>query len=101
MATVWRRAMTYLGLGPDDEYDDYDEVEPIRDHAPERPRPGLGATRPGPPLRQREPEYETASDGAYVGSGRRLQPQPVEPTPGSGPMTSASQRSPVVRAIPA
>ena len=27
MATVWRRAMTYLGLGPDEEYDDYDEVE--------------------------------------------------------------------------
>ena len=24
MASMWRRAMLYLGLGPDDEYDDYD-----------------------------------------------------------------------------
>src|SRR3954465_14071139 len=101
MATVWRRAMTYLGLGPDEEDDDYDEVEPIRDHPPQRPRPGVGATRPGPPLRARgEPEYD-ASDVTYVGSVRRLQPQPVDPTPGIGAMPSASQRSPVVRAIPA
>ena len=103
MATVWRRAMTYLGLGPDEEYDDYDEVEPIRDHVPERPmRPGMSpGARPGAPMRPREPEYET-SDVAYVGSVRRLQPQPVEPTPGIGAMVSASQqRAPVVRAIPA
>jgi cell division inhibitor SepF len=101
MATVWRRAMTYLGLGPDEEYDDYDEVEPIRDHAPERPaRPGGPGSRPGGPMRPREPEYES-SDVAYVGSVRRLQPQPIEPTPGIGAMVSASQRAPVVRAIPA
>jgi cell division inhibitor SepF len=92
--------MTYLGLGPDDEYDDYDEVEPIRDHAQERPaRSGGGpGARPGAPMRPREPEYEP-SDVAYVGSVRRLQPQPVEPTPGIGAITS--QRAPVVRAIPA
>src|SRR3954471_10154314 len=102
MATVWRRAMTYLGLGPDEEYDDYDEVEPIRDHAPERARAGMGAPpRGGPPMRPRpEPEYEPA-DVAYVGGVRRLQPQPVDPAPGIGAMVSASQRSPVVRAIPA
>src|SRR3979409_1013594 len=102
MATVWRRAMTYLGLGPDDEYDDYDEGEPLRDHVPERPmRPGAGpGARPGGQMRPREPEYEP-SDVAYVGSVRRLQPQPVDPTPGIGNMVSASQRAPVVRAIPA
>src|SRR5438309_5730817 len=100
MATVWRRAMTYLGLGPDDEYDEYDEVEPIRDHVPERPmRPGMNpGSRPGGPMRQREPDYE--SDVNYVGSVRRLQPQPVDPTPGIGAMVS-QQRAPVVRAIPA
>jgi cell division inhibitor SepF len=100
MATVWRRAMTYLGLGPDEEYDDYDEVEPIRDHVPERAaRGGMAAgQRPGPPMRQREPEYE---DVAYVGGVRRLQPQPVEPSPGIGAITSSTQRAPVVRAIPA
>lgn len=25
MSTVWRRAMVYLGLGPDEEYDDYEQ----------------------------------------------------------------------------
>ena len=24
MASMWRKAMLYLGLGPDDEYDDFD-----------------------------------------------------------------------------
>ena len=24
MASMWRKAMLYLGLGPDEEYDDYD-----------------------------------------------------------------------------
>src|SRR5689334_24552828 len=101
MATVWRRAMTYLGLGPDEEYDEYDEVEPIRDHVPDRgPRQGVPSMqRQGPPMRQREPEYE--SDVAYVGGVRRLQPQPVDPSPGIGAITSATQRAPVVRAIPA
>jgi cell division inhibitor SepF len=94
--------MTYLGLGPDEEYDDYDEVEPIRDHVAERPmRPGPNpGPRPGGSMRPREPEYEP-SDVAYVGSVRRLQPQPVDPSPGIGAMVSSSQRSPVVRAIPA
>lgn len=27
MASMWRRAMLYLGLGPDDEYDSYDAVD--------------------------------------------------------------------------
>jgi cell division inhibitor SepF len=101
MATVWRRAMTYLGLGPDEEYDDYDEVEPVRDHVPERPmRPGMNpGPRPGGSMRPREPEYE--SDVTYVGGGvRRLQPQSIEPTPGIGAMVT-QQRAPVVRAIPA
>src|SRR4051794_20624757 len=101
MATVWRRAMTYLGLGPDDEYDDYDDVEPVREHAPERMvRSGNQNPRSGGPMRSREPEYEPTSDVAYVGSVRRLQPQPVDPSPGIGAMVS-QQRAPVVRAIPA
>ena len=92
--------MTYLGLGPDDEYDDYDDLEPVRDHVPERvARSGNPAPRSAGPMRPREPEYEP-SDVAYVGSVRRLQPQPVEPTPGIGNMVS-QQRAPVVRAIPA
>src|SRR3954451_18014494 len=100
MATMWRRAMTYLGLGPDDDYDEYDEVEPIRDNVPNQPRQTMpAANRGGQPMRPREPEYEHPAEVAYVGSVRRLQPQPVEPSPGIGSMQPASQRSPVVRAI--
>src|SRR5437868_1523183 len=93
MATAWRRAMTYLGLGPDEEYDDYDEVEPLRDHAQERTsRQGPPAgPRQGPPMRQREPEYEP-SDVAYVGGVRRLQPQPVDPSPGIGAMEKVAHQ---------
>ena len=91
--------MTYLGLGPDEEYDEYDEVEPIRDHVPDRGPRQMPGPRQGPPMRPREPEYEP--DVAYVGGVRRLQPQPVEPSPGIGAITSSTQRAPVVRAIPA
>ncbi len=28
MASMWRKAMIYLGLGPDDEYDDFEEAQP-------------------------------------------------------------------------
>ena len=67
MATMWRRAMTYLGLGPDDEYDDYDyEVaeEPQVRPAPRQvvepppPDPQIGAVRPLPRERERERERE-------------------------------------------
>ncbi len=30
MATMWRKAMLYLGLGPDDEYDEYEPIEQSR-----------------------------------------------------------------------
>jgi cell division inhibitor SepF len=59
MASMWRRAMLYLGLGPDDEYDD--AYAPIDDHPlshgqavpqryvpPEPPEPQMSAVRPLP-----------------------------------------------------
>src|SRR4051812_20668159 len=64
MASMWRKASLYLGLGPDDEYDDYDGIDeppasaPEREIAPrpapagqpDRPRPsqGQGQSRPRP-----------------------------------------------------
>jgi cell division inhibitor SepF len=97
--------MTYLGLGPDDEYEDYDDVDPPREHdrpvrheraLPERvARPAPGAMRP------RERDLDGDSDVAVVGAVRRLEAQPVEPASGIGavsPMRPA--RGPVVRAIP-
>jgi cell division inhibitor SepF len=99
MATMWRRAMTYLGLGPDEEYEDYDDLEPARE--PVADRPARATTRTAmPPRRPPEPEPEP-SDVAFVGSVRRLEAQPLDPSPGIGAVTPAGQkRAPVVRAIP-
>lgn len=86
MATMWRRAMTYLGLGPDDEYDDYDydlaeepAGRPAPRYAPEPPayEPQSGAVRPLP--REREPE------------------PPPPPPPPSPPPSTLRPRGAVVR----
>jgi cell division inhibitor SepF len=50
MASMWRKAMLYLGLGPDDEYDDFDVTG---EHAPMSPRPVV--RRPGDAARDHEP----------------------------------------------
>ena len=53
MASMWRRAMHYLGLGPDDEYDDYDddfeapEPRPLANRPQTRyPASSAGSARP-------------------------------------------------------
>jgi cell division inhibitor SepF len=56
MASMWRRAMHYLGLGPDDEYDDYDEYDVTGEHPlPARPQPTRYASTPGVPRPSAEP----------------------------------------------
>lgn len=50
---IWKKAMDYLGLGPDDAYDDYDlppeqEIRPTRARAPRDPEPSVRAARPVP-----------------------------------------------------
>ncbi len=37
--SLWKRTMDYLGLGPDDAYDDYDDYD-AQEAAPRAPRPG-------------------------------------------------------------
>jgi cell division inhibitor SepF len=86
MASMWRRAMLYLGLGPDEEYDDYEVDDPS---APARQPPPAGRY---PPARD-EP-----SDVQVTGSVRTLTPQPLEPA-GSG--AAVRPRTGVVRPIPA
>ena len=68
MASMWRRAMLYLGLGPDEEYDDYDaapdehayQQQPAPAAAP-APAPAAAAPSapPGPP-RYAHPQSEEA-----------------------------------------
>ncbi|MEX2628241.1 MAG: cell division protein SepF [Ilumatobacteraceae bacterium] len=56
--SLWKRTMDYLGLGPDDaydEYDDYDEPEPA-------PRPRRANHEPEP-RSSRAPQHETEGEG--------------------------------------
>lgn len=96
MASMWRRAMLYLGLGPDDEYDDYDTGhEPV----PERSRPAPVQSRyptSGPAGRDVEREPETSGSGSVrtIG-GVGVRPQPS----GSGGDPAERPRTAVVRPI--
>jgi cell division inhibitor SepF len=84
MASMWRRAMLYLGLGPDEEYDDYDYDEPAQ---PRAATPG--GTRGGAPAAEQ-------SDVQLTGSVRTLTPPAVDP--GSVPVVRP--RPSVVRPVP-
>lgn len=103
MASMWRKAMLYLGLGPDDEYDDYDQYdEPAP--APIRPAGPPPAAAPAPnryPVAQvPEPAYEREPDlGSRsvrtIGPPAAVRPQPA----GEGGDPSARPRTAVVRPI--
>ena len=104
MASVWTKAMLYLGLGPDEEYDDYvpDQAQPPQDYerTPRADYPSAG----GPV------SAATGAGGAAAvgyGSVRQLSPQPAEAVPerigpasGIGAVGSARSRG-VVRPLPA
>ncbi|HVM53879.1 MAG TPA: cell division protein SepF [Acidimicrobiales bacterium] len=83
MASMWRRAMLYLGLGPDDEYDDYAPV--VDDHAPVGVQGhGAATSRYTPP---EPPEAQVSA----------VRPLPREHEQPSG--VTAVRRSPVVKPL--
>jgi cell division inhibitor SepF len=92
---MWRKAMLYLGLGPDDEYDDdYAVDEP----APERPRQSAAQSRypAGPPAgREIEREPEPTGSGSVRTIGAPVRPQPS----GDGGDPAARPRTAVVRPL--
>jgi cell division inhibitor SepF len=113
MASMWRKAMLYLGLGPDEDYDDYEvlggnaPVPPVREpvrrpmmppaHDPETgsvrtlgAAPGASDPVDGPHHRERERPSNPAGNGH---ASRPLADRPV-----SGPPPRA--RPPVVRPLP-
>jgi cell division inhibitor SepF len=102
MASMWRRAMLYLGLGPDEEYDDYDAPD---EHVGAPPRPAQ--QQPQQQAQQQPSRYpagaqaETAPDNDIGSSGavRTLSAQPVRPQSVSGGDPEARPRSAVVRPI--
>src|SRR5690606_30757892 len=109
--SIWKRAMDYLGLGPDDAYDDYDlapepEPRPARARQPrydEPPRAGRAApeydtdvavrtvpARPSFPSRDAEPPSRRplpASDDSSV------HPRPINPARSVAPTRGGSAMS--------
>ena len=106
MATMWRKAMLYLGLGPDDEYDDYESVPeerpaqretapaarpaPARQSAPRPapPRPAPARTRPAPAANP-SPAFSTPPPEPNEPPAVRTLPVPGDDAP-----------KPRVRAVP-
>lgn len=86
MTTMWKKAMLYLGLGPDDEYDDYDvddrEVASVGRYAPPEPpeQPG-GAVRPLPREHLAPPEPPVVSAVRRTGVVRPLTAAPSSSKP--------------------
>jgi cell division inhibitor SepF len=104
MASMWRKAMLYLGLGPDEEYDDYEIADDQRHVPPRQP-----ARRPGPVVMPRDPdntgavrtlspsfgddEYRTNGNGTAHGHGHeRVEPAHTFPARQVGAVTADRDR---------
>lgn len=90
MAGVFRKAMVWLGLAPDDEYDDYPYEGPLRQGpAPSRPggAPPIPGARPGPV-------------GQRPTQGRPSRPAPEPEDDPFGAPSAAGRPSGAVRQIP-
>ncbi|MEX2294229.1 MAG: cell division protein SepF [Acidimicrobiales bacterium] len=92
MTSMLRRAMLYLGLGPDDEYDDYDVADDPR-AAPARAAAPAASRYPAAP-RDLEPEMAPSSSVRTIG-GQMVRPQPA----GDGGDPGARPRTAVVRPL--
>jgi cell division inhibitor SepF len=99
MAAMWRKAMLYLGLGPDDEYDDYepgyDDPAPREPQPRSRPQPQQSVYGPPPdepsaigavrPIGQREPLGGDSPSGAVATRPRPQVVRPITVTPNAKP----------------
>ena len=81
MASMWRKASLYLGLGPDDEYDEYDVVE-------EQPAP--------PPVQaRREPAAQAPRMAPAPQAPAPQRPRPTRPRPQQPPSTLTPPAPPI------
>lgn len=92
--STWRKAMTYLGLGPEDEYDDYASGPDDRQPAPmmeppSRPQP---PQRPTGTVRPRAAGPVLSSPPDSSGDVRPLPPPPSPPEDLSKPRVRAVPR---------
>ena len=95
--SVWKKAMEYLGLGPDDAYDDYDAApEPERNsrsrpQEPSRQGRGYGEYEPEPQVRAQPTRPSFPSTGREpdvivrgpvpAADDSSVQPRPINPRP--------------------
>ena len=78
MSSMWRRTMLYLGLGPDEDYEDYPDepaVAPVPDGG--QSQPSRGGQRPARRPTQREPVAENTSVRTLPNQGATVQPKPA------------------------
>jgi len=111
MASMWRKAMLYLGLGPDDEYEDYEATEPRPGSVPASSAPAREAAAVAPrPAAQSSARPRPAANRSASGRSTPARPapapepeaSPVRPLPPSTPPEqSASKPRTVVRPVPA
>jgi len=101
MSSMWRKAMVYLGLGPDDEYDDYAAMPddrmmmpPVQTARPQLQTRPTGTVRPRPPASG--PVLSTAPE---AGEGSTVRPVVAPPAPAGGSMVEDASK-PRVRAVP-
>lgn len=117
MAGVLNKAMVWLGLAPDDEYDDYPyEAQgrpggaprpgygaPVDPRAERRPVGGAGQARPARPQPRPQPDYD--EDDPYVAPRAAQRPSGVvRQLPSQGalqndPRSSRVEETPTVRAM--
>ena len=104
MSSTWRRAMLYLGLGPDEEYDDYDAHDD-RYQAPAPAPMGSGVGQPVP-VRPVQPVVPESRHGVtpidpHVDDGvAAIRPIPND-APGPSGLTPLDPGGSAVRPIPA
>jgi cell division inhibitor SepF len=92
MATMWRKAMVYLGLGPDDEYDDYGASPDERPSAPEQPQPVRQQARPTGTVRPRPPVPLSATPTSDVVDSPAVRPVPFDEDPSSSRVRAVPRR---------
>jgi cell division inhibitor SepF len=91
MSTVWRRAMVYLGLGPDEEYDDIDQPQAQPQPRPEPAEPARPAVQP----RSVRPVADRTASVSPIAAG---EPEPSAPR---FPTNSPPPEQPTVTPVPA
>lgn len=100
MASMWRKAMLYLGLGPDDEYEEDGMVDdrqmapapaPVREQAP----------RQAPPSRPRPAQRPSAVSAQQPMADPEASTVRTLPGPAREEAPSAPTPRPVVRPVPA